>query len=209
MIQFASYQMQQYLRRANVSAILMTECDFESGWLRCHSGVGDAMYEGNIYKGTGILGKVGSIKQGNKIQPNRLRFTLSGIPKELAAIALGEKYQNRHGALYLAALDPYSQIICRDTLFAGRMDVMNVKIGKQSVIQLDLNSRGVDWKNPRNRRYTHADQQAVHQDDKFFEAVSQMAEKDIEWGVPGGGSGGGSGGGGGSRGGNSRNLRQR
>ena len=207
MIQFASYQMQQYLRRPDVSAILMTECDFASGWLRCHSGVGDAIYQGEVYKGTGILGKVGSIKQGNKIQPNRLRFTLSGIPKELAAVALNEKYQNRFGALYLAALDPYSQIICRDTLFAGRMDVMNVRIGKESVIQLDLNSRGIDWKNPRNRRYTSADHKALHPDDKFFDFVSEMAEKEIKWGVPGSSSGGG--GGGGNRGGRGRNQQQR
>ncbi len=192
MIEFASFEMQQWLRRSDISAILMTELDFESGWLRCHSGVGDALWQGQVFKGTGVLGKVGAVNQGNKIQPHRLRFTLSGIPQELLAVALGEKYQNRQGALYLAALDPYSNIVARDTLFAGRMDVMHVRVGNPSTIQLDLNSRGVDWKNPRNSRYTHADQQARYGDDKFFEFVSQMAEKEIHWGVPGkavGGSG--------------------
>ncbi|MEC4724513.1 hypothetical protein HWQ46_02995 [Shewanella sp. D64] len=193
MIEFASPEMQQYLRRRDMSAILMTELDFESGWLRCHSGVGDAIWQEHTFKGTGVLGKVGAVKQGSKVQPHRLRFTLSGIPKELAAVALGEKYQNRHGALYLAALDPYSNIVAVDTLFAGRMDVMNVRIANPSTIQLDLNSRGVDWKNSRNRRYTHADQISRYRDDNFFEFVSQMAEKEIHWGVPGkvvGGSGG-------------------
>lgn len=204
MIQFASLEMQKYLRRSDISAILMLECDFKSGWLRCHSGNGDAMYQNDLFKGVGVLGKVGQVKQGNRVQPHKLRFTLSGIPRELLAIALGEKYQNRNGTLYLAALNSYSQIIARDTLFAGRMDVMNVQSGEHSSIQLDLNSRGVDWKNPRNRRYTDADQKAEHAEDKFFEFVSQMAEKEIKWGVPGSNSGGG----GSSRGGSSDRRHQ-
>jgi hypothetical protein len=85
------------------------------------------------------------------------------------------------------------------------MDVMNIRLGNPSTIQLDLNSRGVDWKNSRNSRYTDADQQARHPGDKFFEFVSQMAEKEIFWGVPGKAVGG-SGGGGGGRG---NSLKQR
>lgn len=194
MNQFMTPQMQQWLRRPNISAILMTELDFASGLLRLHSGVGDALYQGMVYKGTGVLGKVGMVKQSGQVQPYRLRLTLSGIPQELASIALTEHYQNRQGRIYLAALDSFCQIVGRDTLFSGRMDVMNIRLGKVSTIQLDLNSRGVDWKNPRNSRYTDADQQSRHSGDKFFEFVSQMAEKEIFWGVPGkavGGSGGG------------------
>ncbi|NKF51359.1 hypothetical protein G3R49_12405 [Shewanella sp. WXL01] len=198
MINFASFELQQYLRRADISAILIAEFDFESGFLRVHSGVGDALYNGNVYKGVGVLGKVGAVKQGNKVNPDRLRFTLSGIPKSLLSTALGEKYQNRPGALYLAALDAYSNIVAADVLFKGRMDVMNTQIGETATIQLDINSRGVDWKNPRNRRFTDADQKAAHPGDRFLESVSQMAEKEINWGVPastpsGGGGGGNSG----------------
>lgn len=196
MNQFMTPQMQAWLRRPNISAILMTELDFASGLLRLHSGVGDALYQGHVYKGTGVLGTVGSVSQNGQVQPHRLRLTLSGIPQELAAIALNEHYQNRSGRLYLAALDDFCQIVTRDTLFAGRMDVMNIRLANPSTIQLDLNSRGVDWKNPRNARYTDADQQARHPGDKFFEFVSQMAEKEIHWGVPGKAVGGGGSGGG-------------
>lgn len=185
MNQFMTPDMQQWLRRPNICAILMTELDFASGVLRLHSGVGDALYQGQVYKGTGVLGKVGMVQQSGQVQPYRLRLTLSGIPQALASVALTEHYQNRPGRLYLAALDDFCQIVARDTLFSGRMDVMNIRLGVPSTIQLDLNSRGVDWKNPRNSRYTHADQQARYPTDKFFEFVSQMAEKEIYWGVPG------------------------
>ncbi|MBY6223553.1 hypothetical protein [Ferrimonas balearica] len=192
---FLSPRMQQWLRRPNVSLVLMADLDFASGPVRCHSGAGDALWQGKTFKGIGVLGKVGPVKQGTQVQPYRLRLTLSGLPQDLVAVALGEHYQNRPGALYLAAVE-HSQVIEADLLFAGRMDVMTLQMGDTATLQLDLNSRGVDWKNARNRRYTDADQQAEHPGDKFFEFVPQMAEKAIFWGVPGQPVGGGGGGGG-------------
>ncbi len=204
MIEFASLEMQQWLRKPAIEAIIMTELLFESGAVRVHSGVGDAIYQGTVFKGTGVLGKLGQVKQSGKIQPYKLRLTLSGIPQELASTALTERYQNRPGTVYFAAKDQLGQIVCRDVLFAGRMDVMTVRLGTPSVIQLDINSRGQDWKNARNARYTNADQQARHPGDKFFEYVSQMAEKEIHWGMPTSRVGTGGGGGGASTRGNQR-----
>lgn len=206
MIEFMSYEMQTWLRKPSIKPLLLVELDFVSGTVRTSSGAGDAIYQGTVYKGIGQLGTVGQVKQGDKIQPYKLRLTLTGLSQELAATAMTERYQNRLGTIYFAAVDDFCQIVCRDILFAGRMDVMNVHLGRQSQIQLDLNSRGVDWKNPRNARYTDADQQARFPGDKFFEFVSQMAEKELHWGQPGTGATSATGG---TRGGNSRGNNQR
>lgn len=199
MIGFASPQLKAYLRQANVCAILLTKLDFASGYVCVHSGVGTIEYAGNSYLGVGGLGKVGAVTQNGKVQPNKLRLTLSGIPPALLATAMTEQYQNRLGQLMLAALDEQTAgVIAADVLFAGRMDVMTLRDGSSASLQLDINSRGVDWKNARNGRYTHADQLARHSDDNFFEFVAQTTERELQWGVPGGSakltSGGGRGG---------------
>ena len=199
MIGFASPQLKAYLRQANVCAILLTKLDFASGYVCVHSGVGTIEYAGNSYLGVGGLGKVGAVTQNGKVQPNKLRLTLSGIPPALLATAMTEQYQNRLGKLILAALDEQTAgVIAADVLFAGRMDVMTLRDGSSANLQLDINSRGVDWKNARNGRYTHADQLARHPDDNFFEFVAQTTERELQWGVPGGSakltSGGGRGG---------------
>lgn len=203
MIGFATPQLKAYLRQANVCAILLTKLDFSSGNVCVHSGVGTISHEGHSYLGVGVLGKVGAVTQNGKVQPNKLRLTLSGIPPTLLATALTEQYQNRLGQVLLAAFDEQTaSVIAADVLFAGRMDVMTLRDGQSASLQLDLNSRGVDWKNARNGRYTHADQLARHANDDFFEFVAQTTERELQWGVPGGSSklsGGGGRGGSGSQ----------
>lgn len=206
MIEFENVQMQSYLRRPNVTAILLTKLDFESGFVCVHSGIGELHHDGMTYLGTGVLGQIGPVSQNGKVQPNRLRLSLSGIPADLVSTALTERYQNRLGEIFIAALDNDTHaVIAADVLFAGRMDVMTLTDGDEATLQLDLNSRGVDWKNARNGRYTHADQLARHPGDLFFEFVAQTTERDLQWGVPGGTTkvSGGSG-----RGGNSNSVRQ-
>ncbi|PKG73180.1 hypothetical protein CXF86_18925 [Shewanella sp. GutCb] len=199
MIGFATPELKTYLRQKNVCAILLTKLDFASGFVCVHSSVGTIIHDGDSYLGVGVLGKVGSVTQNGKVQPNKLRLTLSGIPPALLSTALTEQYQNRLGQILLAALDEQSgTVIAADVLFAGRMDVMTLRDGSSANLQLDLNSRGVDWKNARNGRYTHADHLARHPGDNFFEFVSQTTERELQWGVPGGSAklSGGSGGGG-------------
>lgn len=200
MINFATPELKTYLRKANVCAILLSKLDFVSGLVCVHSAVGTIAHDGDDYLGIGVLGKIGSVTQNGKVQPNKLRLTLSGIPPALLSTALTEQYQNRLGQIMLAAFDEQTAtIIAADILFSGRMDVMTLRDGSSSSLQLDINSRGVDWKNARNGRYTHADHLARHPGDDFFEFVSQTTERELQWGVPGGsaklsgGSGGGSG----------------
>ncbi|MCE9679621.1 hypothetical protein LZP69_10660 [Shewanella sp. AS1] len=202
MIGFATPQLKAYLRQSNVCAILLTKLDFASGLVCVHSGVGTIAYDADSYLGVGVLGKIGAVTQNGKVQPNKLRLTLSGIPPALVSTALTEQYQNRPGQILLAAFDEQTgTVLAADVLFSGRMDVMTLRDGSSASLQLDLNSRGVDWKRARNGRYTHADQQARHPGDNFFEFVAQTTERELQWGVPGGSaklSGGGSRGGDGS-----------
>ncbi|WKE64330.1 hypothetical protein PVT67_11630 [Gallaecimonas kandeliae] len=178
-------EMQQMLRSKYITAILMVRLDFASGVVALHSGTGDVVHEGTVYRGVGVLGRVSQVRQENAVRPYTLRLTLSGIPQELAQTALTEKYQGRDGQLLLGAMDSFHQVTATQLLFRGRMDVMPVNLGNPSTIALDINSRSTDWKRPRNARYTDADQQARHPGDRFFEFVGQMAEKEIFWGVPG------------------------
>lgn len=180
-----SAEMQEMLRRKYITAILMARLDFVSGIVAVHSGVGDVTFDGAVYKGIGVLGQVSQVKQSNAVKPYTLRLTLSGVPQELAQTALTEKYQGRDGRLYIGAMDSFAQVVATQLLFRGRMDVMPINLGNPSTIGLDINSRSTDWKRAKNGRYTDADQQARYPGDRFFEYVSQMAEKPIYWGVPG------------------------
>lgn len=69
------------------------------------------------------------------------------------------------------------------TVFSGEMDQMNFTIGPEtSSISLEVESRLVDLRNPRLRRYSHADQQAKYSGDKFFEFTARLQNERLEWG---------------------------
>jgi len=77
-------------------------------------------------------------------------------------------------------------------MFKGRMDTMNIALGKTATITLTAESRLIDWSRPRIRRYTNADQQERFSADKGFEFVSDTVEIEIVWGANiAGGQGGG------------------
>ncbi|QSX32627.1 hypothetical protein JYB87_12800 [Shewanella avicenniae] len=180
-----SPEMMVILRQRNLTAALLVYLDFASGPVYLHSGVGQLAYQGNTYLGIGTLGSIGAVTESGKVAPKKLRLTLSGIPPELLSSALTEYYQNRPAQIRFAILhnDTYA-VIGADLLFAGRMDVMTLTDGDESTLQLDVNSRGIDWKNARNGRYTDADQQSRYPGDKFFEFVSQTVERELQWGIP-------------------------
>lgn len=166
-----------------VRPVIATELDFQSGFVRVNSSPSSIVIEGNEYLGVGSLGKISAVQEGSDQQAYGITLTLSGIPSELISIALGEHYQGRSCRVLLALLDENHQVIASPTiLWSGRMDTMDIELGESATISVTAESRLVDWERARIRRYTSEDQRAEHPDDKGFEFVPRMQEKELIWG---------------------------
>jgi len=50
-----------------------------------------------------------------------------------------------------------------------------------ATIELKIESKMVDLRKPRIRRYTHADQQSRFPTDKIFEFVDRIQTESLEW----------------------------
>lgn len=162
---------------------VLVRLDFAGGVVAVHSGVGPIDYDGDTYLGVGNLGSLSPVREGIEPRPYQVTAQLSGIPSEYIAIALGENYQGRDAKIYDVLLDSDHQIIGTPTLaFNGRMDTMDVLLGAEAVITVTMQSRLADWDRARVRRYNHEDQIAEYPNDKGFEFVAQMVEKELLWG---------------------------
>lgn len=170
--------------QAVIRPILMFDGDFQSGDVRLHSGVGDLQYGGYTYTGSGTLGRITPIEEGVELSASGVKISLSGIDGSNIATALGEHYQGRMAIIYIALLDANYQVIATPTiLFQGRMDNMNVTLGKENEVSLAIENPMRDWDRPRERRYNHSDQIAYYPDDKGLEFVEQSVQKPIYWGA--------------------------
>lgn len=167
----------------SVTAVIMAELDFASGFIRAHTGVGNLVYDGNTYLGLGGFGGIDGLGENSNLESEKIKVTLSGVEAANVAIALGEYYQGRSAKFWMAFLDDNMALIADPVLvFQGRMDSMSLQIGQQAKIDLTIINRLADWARPNERRYNNADQQRRFAGDKFFEFVEIQNEKTLYWG---------------------------
>ncbi len=165
-----------------VRPVLLAELDFASGPVTVTNAPFDIAIDGKTYQGVGQFGGISPVEEGTELQTYNLTLQLNGIPAALIAIALGEDYQGRAAVVSMAFLDEgHRPLDAPLVLFRGRMDVMRIQAGETASIELTCESRLADWERPRVRRYNNADQQQRFSDDKGFEFVPQMVEKEIVW----------------------------
>lgn len=168
---------------ASVTAIILAELDFSSGFVRAHTGVGNIVFGGNTYLGVGAFGGIDGLGENSNLESDKIKVTLSGVEAANVAIALTEYYQGRPAKFWIAFLDDNMALIADPVLiFQGRMDTMALQIGQQSKIDLTIINRLADWSRPNERRYNNADQQRRFAGDKFFEFVEIQNEKTLYWG---------------------------
>jgi len=112
---------------------------------------------------------------------------LSGVPTANVSLALTEDYQGRECAILFGALSPTAGTLISSpvTVFSGRMDVMQVSDdGQTAEIIMTAESRLMDFKRPREVRYTDEEQQNLFAGDLGLEFVNDIQEKAIYWGNP-------------------------
>ncbi len=172
---------------------LLAKLEFDGGDFRVWSGRGDLPYASEIYTGVGDLGRISEVEEGIDQRAFGISLEISGIPPSNVSIALSEELQNRKAQVWLGFFDSNYVLVADPVLlFKGRMDTMDVKLGKTATIAVTAESRLIDWSRPRVRRYTDGDQRERFPGDKGFQFISDATDKEIVWGgnVAGGQGGG-------------------
>jgi len=159
------------------------------------SGLGDLAFGGETYTGVGDLLSIGEITETSDISATGINVALSGLQRAFIAIAIGYKYQGRPLTVFLGAFNDQGALIADPIIvFSGFMDTMTISEGAEtSSISINVENKLVAFERSRVRRYTAEDQKIDHPNDKGFEFVTSIVEKEIIWGRPTGGSGGSSG----------------
>ena len=157
------------------------------------------------YYGAGNLLNIAQVEEGTALQTYAIQVSLSGIPidSELVPAIKNAKYKNGKMVIYLALLDDEHNVIY-DTqeqdgpviLFAGRMDTMQVALGKEATVAVTANSRLADWERARGGRFNTATQNRYYDfnlldiahpwykatRDHGFDHVESLKNKEVWWG---------------------------
>jgi len=172
------------LQADNIIEVTFVRLDFGSGVILLHTALGNLVFDSETYIGIGDLGSIDPIEENDEVTPSGIVMNLSVVPSEYISIALSEDYQGRDCKIFTGLFDEeYSMIVDPFLVFQGRMDYMEINLGKENgSIALHVENHLADWSRPRVRRYNNRDQQAEYPSDRGFEYVEQMIEKEIVWG---------------------------
>ena len=135
------------------------------------------------FTGVGQFGNVSVVSETADLKATGISCALTGIPTTHISNALSESYSGREAKLYVGFQNA-SRVLVADpmVLFHGRIDTMDIQIGKTAQVNLTIESKLIDWERARVRRYTNEDQKSAHSSDEFLEFVTQTVEKEIVWG---------------------------
>ena len=170
-----------------VHPIQLVKVNTSGGDVLVWTGIGDLVYDGDTYIGTGTLASVSQISERTDLSANGVSFTLSGIPSDLISTALGQIQQGRLCQVWMGLLNTSTNALVANPyeLFAGFGDVTVItEQAETSTISIQAENRLVDLERPRIRRYTDEDQKSdtANASDIGFEFIPSLQDKVITFG---------------------------
>ena len=161
-----------------------TSLDFDAGTVRYWTGYGTITVGSTAYLGIGTLGSISPVEETTDLAARGISMQLSGVPTAMLAVALTENYQGRECSVLFGALEASGALVSSPvTIFSGRMDVMSINDdGQNATIGMTAENKLVDFRRPREVRYTDQEQKNLFPSDKGLEFVTAIQEKQIYWG---------------------------
>lgn len=167
-----------------LSPIVLVKFNFDSAPLYLWSGMSDLSWGGNTWTGAGNLVSFGSFEETTEVRALGTSITINGLNSSVISAALTEDYQGRTATVWLGAMNQLGNVVDSPVIiFGGRMDVMTINESAEDVsLSITVENRLIDFERTKVRRYTDQDQKIDYPDDKGFEFVAAIQDKEIVWG---------------------------
>jgi len=166
-----------------LTPVLLFKFEFDSGALRLWTGAGEITYDSEVYTGSGRLLEMTTITETQSVKASGVNFRLSGVNGDLISLALTEDYNGRDANVWLGAIENGSLVTSPYLVFKGKMDVMEFdEGGEDSQITLSAENELISLQRARKRLYTPQDQAINYPNDKGFDFVVTLQDKELRWG---------------------------
>lgn len=147
--------------------------------LRLWTGYGDRTISSATYIGAGEVINISGLEETSDLSAKGATVTFNGIDTDIMTLALSEPYQSRKARIL------FGEASVSDTIevFSGLMDVMSIEHSGDTVnISMAIESKLITLQRANIRRYTSENHKLRHPGDTFFDFVSDLQDKSIQWG---------------------------
>lgn len=163
--------------------VLLVRLDFSSGALYLNTSAINIIWAGATYLGVGGVADVSALKESGESGSMNIQLTMSGLQNDIINTAMTENYQGRDVDIYFGVLTENHNLASDAvTVWAGKMDVMNIEVGQTSTVTISAESELTKWSRSSNKKYTHQEQVTSYPGDLGLEFISTMMDLQLDWG---------------------------
>lgn len=172
------------IQAGRVIPAILYEGEFVDGsevttYVRLWTGVGNLSWDSKTWMGGGQLLKISAIGESSRVKAIQFEVSMSGLPSDKIALALSYARRNKAGRLWLALFTAGSLVPIADPylLKQGRFQQMPWDdSGATCTITVRYGDRLEALQRPRERRFTHEDQQLRLEGDGGFRFVEALQD---------------------------------
>ena len=160
------------------------ELQLSGSTLRGWSGHDDIVIENNTFSGIGTHGTIGTSAITDDLSSHHRQYILNGVSSDfLIEFQKNGGGKNRPVIEYILYFDrDTKELIQIEKTFVGRIDEIPITLeGKGAAISMNAADASIDFGKARCKRYTNAQQQLDHPDDRIFEFVNAIQSTTINW----------------------------
>lgn len=165
------------LSAAHVPLVLLVEMGY-SPVLRMATSSVDIVWSGNTYLRTGNLGAVEVIRDSAG-DAQAIQFSISGVPSENIALALGTSARNKSCTVRLAILNATTHAI-EDVSTIGVYQLDQTTISGSTIAVTAIPMQRI-FQRSKPLRYTDADQQKISSGDRALEYIVSQSVGEVIW----------------------------
>lgn len=175
------------MEQPSVRTLYAIRLDWRENIVRLHSAIGGFNHfpfdEGELYTGTGSLGKIGNIQfgDGDETTPS-VTLELSVLDEAMRSEVLRGGYQNRRAEMYILAMGTKGEVLAHALIFDGVMDSASMVQGKTNTISLPLMAPDDAFDVGLNWRCTNEFHQSQYADDSMYKYAEHMEDFAIYFG---------------------------
>lgn len=182
MIQLFSNDIINEMNSDTPRIVMAVEILYKNAPVRAHTGFGDKVIDGQVYRGVGALGEIDAIPQTSKTSPSQLRLLISGLDPTLVAETLNTRTQGSKVKVMVCSLDDNDDISSASIVFSGRVSTQRFSYDQQMAVEVEVVDRLADWQRKGALRFDYESHKSRNDGDEFFVYLAQMSSKPIHWG---------------------------
>jgi hypothetical protein len=175
-----------------IAPVVLVKLNTSGGDVRVWTGLGNLTFNGEEYIGGGNFLGVGELLETNDLSAQGMAVSLSGIPSDLLAVALGQVQHGRAATIWLGLMEQVtdeitniSSLVLIDVpyeIYSGFTDITTIsEQADTSTISINIENRLIALETPKVRRYTHEIQRQDYPSDKGFIFVAGLQDKSFKF----------------------------